>query len=198
MPAGGGRKVRCMPDSPWGTRGQEGTSMDAMDCIKGRASVRRFKQDGIPDIVLDEVLEAAIAAPSAGNCQDWEFVVVRKPENRKRLASACMGQKMIEQAPVVVVVCSNTKKISRYGERGETLYTIQDAATATQNLMLAAWSKDIGSCWVGAFDEAEVSQLLVLPGHVRPMAVVPLGYPEEKPEKPRRWELKDFVHKEHF
>jgi nitroreductase len=172
--------------------------MDVMKCIKERASVRGFRSDIIADVVLDDILEAAVAAPSAGNCQDWEFVVVKEKQNRQRLAEASLGQDMIGEAPVVVVVCSNLKKISRYGSRGESLYSIQDAAAATQNLMLAAWSNGIGSCWVGAFDEGKVRQALVLPGHVRPLAIVPLGYPEGKPKKPERWPLKDFVHREHF
>ncbi len=172
--------------------------MKAIDCIKGRASVRRFRKGSIPDAVLDEILDAAAAAPSAGNCQDWDFVVVKKPENRSRLAKAAMGQEMIGDAPAVVVVCSNLSKIERYGTRGQALYTIQDSAAAAQNLMLAAWDNGIGSCWVGAFDEAEVSQLLALPGHVRPMAIIPLGYPAEKPDKPKRRPLKDSVHMERF
>ena len=125
-------------------------------------------------------------------------MVVREPENKKKLAEAALGQSMIEEAPVVVVVCSNLKKISRYGSRGESLYSIQNTAAATQNLILAAWSKGIGSCWIGAFDEGKVRQTLVLPEHVRPLAIVPLGYPAEKPQKPERWPLKDFVHREHF
>jgi nitroreductase len=172
--------------------------MDAMSCIKGRASVRSFRRDDIADVVMDEILEAAIAAPSARNCQDWEFVVVKEQQNKERLAEASGGQGMIREAPVVVVVCSNLKKISRCGARGESLYSIQDTAAATQNLMLAAWDKGIGSCWVGAFDEGKVRQILVLPEHVRPVAVIPLGYPDEKPVKPERWPLKDFVHREHF
>jgi nitroreductase len=172
--------------------------VDAIECIKGRVSVRRFRKDPVQDMVLDEILESAIAAPSAGNLQDWELIVVRKPENKKRLAEAAMGQQMIEQAPVVVVVCTNLNKIGRYGERGTHLYSIQDAAAATQNILLAAWDKGIGSCWIGAFDEARVKGVLVIPEHVRPLAIVPLGYPAEKPSKPERWQLKDFVHKERF
>jgi len=172
--------------------------MEAMDCILGRTCVRRFRGDGIADMVLDGILEAAVASPSAGNCQDWDFVVVRGRENRERLAEAAMGQRMIAEAPVVIVVCSNLKKIGRYGVRGESLYSIQDSAAAAENIMLAAWDKGIGSCWIGAFDEGKVSQLLVLPEHVRPVAIIPLGYPAEKPEKPERWPLKDFVHSEHF
>lgn len=172
--------------------------MDAISCIKGRASVRKFRKDPVQDMVLDDILEAAVAAPSAGNCQDWEFIAVREQQNKKRLVGAALGQGMIEEAPVVVVVCSNIRKISRYGSMGESLYSIQDAAAATQNLMLAAWDRGIGSCWIGAFDEGKVRQALVLPEHVKPLAIVPLGYPAEKPEKPERWPLKDFVHREHF
>lgn len=172
--------------------------MDVMSCLKGRASVRSFKSDEIPEDVLNEILEAAIAAPSSGNCQDWEFVVVREQQNKERMSAAARGERMIVEAPVVVVVCTNLNKLGRFGSRGETLYSIQNTAAATQNLMLAAWDKGIGSCWIGAFDEDKVRQILVLPGHVRPVAVIPLGYPDEKPVKPERWPLKDFVHREHF
>jgi nitroreductase len=147
---------------------------------------------------LNEILEAAIAAPSSGNCQDWEFIVVKERQNKERLSAAARGERMIVEAPVVVVVCTNLNKLGRYGARGETLYSIQNTAAATQNLMLAAWEKGIGSCWVGAFDEDEVKQILVIPERVRPLAVIPLGYPNEKPVKPERWPLKDFVHREHF
>jgi nitroreductase len=172
--------------------------MDVMDCIKSRRSVRRFKPDEISDSQLNIILDAAIHAPSAGNAQDWDFVVVKKQESRRRLMQACAGQSMVGQAPVVIVVCANLKKIARYGSRGEGLYSIQDTALASQNLILAAWSLGIGSCWIGRFDEGEVRQLLVLPEFVRPVAIIPLGYPAERPSKPERWPLKDFVHKEHF
>jgi nitroreductase len=169
-----------------------------MECIRSRASVRKFQSKPVPGNVVDEILGAGIAAPSAGNSQDWELIVVKEPGNRSRLAVAAMGQGMIEDAPVVVVVCSNLKKISSYGTRGETLYTIQDAAAAAQNIMLAAWDREIGSCWVGAFDEADVARALALPSHLRPMAIIPMGYPAEKPRKPERWPLRDFVHWEKF
>jgi nitroreductase len=172
--------------------------MEAMECIRGRASVRSFRKDPIPDGVLEDILEAAIAAPSSGNLQNWEFVSVSKPDGKSRLAEAAMGQDMIEQAPLSVVVCSNLKKVGRYGARGETLYSIQNTAAATQNLMLAAWSMGIGSCWIGAFDEGGVREVLALPEHVRPLTIVPLGYPAERTGKPQRWPLRGFVHQERF
>ena len=164
-----------------------------MDCIKSRPSVREFREEPISDSVMDELLRAAVSAPSAKNSQDWEFIVVREPEVKKGLSR----QFMTGKAPVVVVVCSNGKR-NMCGSKGESLFSIQDTAAATQNLMLAAWAKGIGSCWIGAFDEDEVRELLELPEHVRPLAVIPLGYPSSGPSKPGRLPLGDVVHKERF
>jgi len=173
--------------------------METLDCIKTRASVRGFRRDRIPDDVLEEILGAAIQAPSAGNVQDWEFVVVTKQETKQRLAESAWGQGFIAEAPVVIVVCSNLRAISStYGERGKNLYSIQNAAAATQNLMLAAWDKKIGSCWVGSFNEEKVREALVLPSMIRPLAIIPLGYPSSKPSKTGRKALDDVVHREFY
>ncbi len=172
--------------------------MEAMDCIKGRTTVRSFKQDDIPEPVMHDLLEAAIAAPSAGNTQDWDFVVVRNPATKKQLSEASMGQVSVVQAPVVLVICSNLKKIKRIGTRGEELFTLQDTAAAAQNIMLAAWSIKIGTCWVGGFNEGKVRQAIALPEHVRPVILLAMGYPADEPTKPKRWPLQDFIHKEHY
>ena len=173
--------------------------MDTTECIKSRASVRSFRPDDVPDNVLNEILDAAIQAPSAGNVQEWEFVVVRKRDTKIRLAEAAFEQGFIATAPVVIVVCSNLKEIGNaYGERGQGLYSIQDAAAATQNLMLAAWDKGLGSCWVGSFNEKMVKDVIVLPGHVRPMAIIPVGYPASKPSKTARKKLEDIIHTDFY
>ncbi len=173
--------------------------MNTIECIKSRASVRSFKPDKIPDSVLDEILDSAVHAPSAGNVQDWEFVVVSKQDTKNRLAGAAWGQEFVSQAPVVIVVCSNLRTIhNAYGERGNSLYSIQNTATATQNMLLAAWEKGLGSCWVGSFNDENVREILVLPSHVRPMAIVPIGYPATEPKKSRRKKLGEVVHKEFY
>jgi nitroreductase len=173
--------------------------MDARECIRTRASVRSFKTDDIPDDVVDDILSAAVQAPNAGNIQEWSFVVVRKPGNRKRLAQAAFEQNLISDAPVVVVVCADLGEIGNaYGERGESLFSVQDTAAAAQNLMLAAWDRGIGSCWVGSFNENAVREIIVLPGNVRPMAIIPLGYPASKPKKPARKEIKEVVRREFY
>jgi nitroreductase len=171
--------------------------MDALECIRSRASVRKFQKRGITEETLKEILGLATAAPSARNSQDWEFIVVRE-EGRARLVDACRGSLPVTGAPVSVAVCSNLKRIARLGERGLTMLTFQDTAAACQNLMLAAWAKGIGSCWVGSFEEEEVSKALGLPEHIKPVAVIALGYPEGVIEKPKRLPLDLVIHWERF
>lgn len=173
--------------------------MKAMDCINGRASVRSFRPDPLPDQALNDILRAATRAPSAGNVQDWEFVVVKKQDVKDRLARAAFGQAFVAQAPVVVVVCSNLRSISNaYGERGKNTYSVQNAAAATQNMLLAAWEKGIGSCWVGAFNEEQARETLVLPSYVRPLAIVPLGYPAAQPRPSARKSMQDVLHHDFY
>ena len=173
--------------------------METSVCLRTRASVRSFRPDDIPQKTLEDAIEAATSAPCAGNVQEWHFVVVRNAGNRKRLAEAAFQQAVIARAPVVVAVCSDTRQIEdAYGERGKTLYSVQDAATASQNLMLCAWDKGIGSCWVGSFNEQKVRDILVLPGHVRPLALIAMGYPATAPGKPGRKKLTEVLHKEFF
>lgn len=173
--------------------------METLDCIKTRASVRNFRPDDIPQDDLDTILEAATAASTAGNIQEWKFVVVRKQETKEKLVESSFQQILIKKAPVVVVVCSDLREIGdAHGERGSSLYSVQDAANATQNMILAAWDMGIGSCWVGSFNEKDVQDALVLPGHVRPLAIIPLGYPASEPRKPKRKPLKEVVHENFY
>lgn len=159
--------------------------MDAIHCIKTRRSVRNFKPDKIPDDILGKILEAATWAPSSGNLQNWEFVVARSPEIKESIARNC-HQDFMARAPVIVVVCSNKKKVSNYGKRGEEFFGVQNTAAAAQNILLASHSLGIGTCWIGAFDEQKLSGMLELPEHVQPVAVIPMGYPEGKPRQTER------------
>ena len=159
--------------------------METLECIRERADVRKYKPDPVPDEAVQELVAAAVQAPSAGNSQDWEFIIVRKPEVKKALAVASMGQAFVGEAPVVIVVCSNLDRVSaRYGERGRMLYSVQDTAAAVQNLNLAAWDKGLATCWVGALSEEDVRKALAIPRGIRPMVVLTLGYPAEKAKKP--------------
>lgn len=173
--------------------------MQTIDCIRDRRSVREYRQDPIPEKVLEEILESAVQAPSAGNVQDWEFVVVKNPDIKKRIVEAALGQDFIYNASVVLVVCSDVDRISNaYGTRGANLYSVQDTSAAIQNILLAAWDKEIGSCWIGAFNEKMIKDILVLPSNVRPMAIITLGYPVKVTEKSERRDLKDVLHMEYW
>ncbi len=160
--------------------------MEAMECITGRSSIRAYSEDAIPKDAIGRMVSAACSAPSAGNAQDWEFIAVTDPPLKRKLSEASMGQKAVLNAPLVIVVCSDLDRISSYGERGTSLYSIQDTAAAAENLMLAAWDMGIGSCWIGGFNEQAVKEALVIPTSVRPLALITLGYPLASPKKPAR------------
>jgi len=169
--------------------------MDVFEAIKGRRSIREFKPGPVKDEDLQKILDAGRLAPSAGNCQPSELVVVKEPSLKRRLSSAALEQTFIADAPVVIVMCANIPRTSRrYGRRGQELYCLQDTAAATQNILLTAYSLGYGTCWVGAFDEGAVADVIQVPSGVRPVAIIPLGRPAENPISPQRRPLKDIVH----
>lgn len=168
--------------------------MDFLELVKTRRSVRVFLPTEVEEEKLQQILEAAKWAPSAGNLQARDFIIVRNPEKRRQLAEAAYGQDFIAEAPVVLVVCANRgKSAKRYGRRGESLYCIQDATASVENILLMAHAVGLASCWVGAFDEEEVKEKLNIPEDVMPVAILPLGYAAEKPIAPSR---RIDVHKE--
>jgi nitroreductase len=168
--------------------------MDILSVIKGRRSVRDFLTKEIPEELINELVEALIWAPSAGNLQARRFIFVKNPEIKKKLARAALGQSFIAEAPLVVVGCADLERIARrYGSRGMNLYVIQDVSASIMQLMLFAHEKGLGTVWVGAFDEKAVSDILRLPPHLRPVAIVPVGYPARIPPPPPRRPLKDLI-----
>ena len=165
--------------------------MDFFQLINERASIRSYKDRAISDEQLEKLLEASRSAPSAGNLQAYEILVVKDEEEKKELAQAAQDQNFVAQAPVVLVFLQDRERSkSRYGERGE-LYSLQDATIAVAYMQLAAVEMNLGSCWVGAFDEDQVAQSLQL--EKRPIALLPIGYPANHPSKTSRRALGDFV-----
>ncbi len=171
--------------------------MEVEECIRTRGDVRKYRPDPVHNADVKDIINAAIQAPSSGNVQNWEFIVVRSPKIKSELASAAMEQEFIKNAPVVIVVCANQEEIEpRYGGRGLTLYSIQNTAAAAQNLVLAAWNKGIASCWVGAFNENELKKILYLPANIRPLIIITLGYAAEKVKKPGRRNIDEVTYAE--
>lgn len=153
--------------------------MDVLEAIKKRRAIRRY--DPGKDVTgeqIEKLLEAARWAPSAGNLQGRFIIVVRDKVAKERLVEAAWGQSFIAAAPVVFVFCADLERsASKYGNRGRELYAIQDATLAAQNLWLAATEMSLAAGWVGAFDEEEVSRILDLEENLRPITIMPLGYP---------------------
>jgi len=173
--------------------------MDVLGAIRSRRSVRAFKSRNVSSEDVATLIDSARWAPSAGNIQPWEFVIVRKIDVKQQLADAALDQSFMTGAPVLIVVCANENRSSQgYGVRGKTLYCIQDTAAAVQNIHLTAFSLGLGTCWVGAFMEEEVAMILKLPHGIRPVAIVPVGYAAEPPEQPERRPVDEIVHYETF
>lgn len=130
--------------------------------------------------------------------QSWEFIIVKKEDKRKKLVELSLDQEFIKQAPVVVVACANEKRSKRrYGERGE-LYSKLDTAAAIQNMLLAAYSLELGSIWVGAFNEELVKGFLDIPEYVKVIAIIPIGYPAEKTPAPPRFDINKISYPEKY
>lgn len=161
--------------------------MDALECIRTRRSVRKYKDKPVPWDLVVKVFDAGRLAPSAGNIQNWKFVIVRDDAIRTQIADACLQQRWMEQAPVHFVIVALPEKIKRYyGVRGERLYSIQNCAAAAENMLIAAHAVGLGACWVSAFDEDMLHRALGLPEEVVPQAVITIGYADEKPEMPMK------------
>lgn len=159
---------------------------DLFHCIENSHTTRGFLNQPISETELHEVLQAALWAPSAGNLQDWFLYVVTNDQLRQRLAETCQHQPQVAEAPVVVVVMADTARANtKYKERGAQLYCVQDAACATQNMILAAEALGLGSCWVGAFDEVAVQTLVEAPPHLRAVALLCLGHAEQIKTSPK-------------
>ena len=173
--------------------------MNLLEIIKNRRSIRVFKKQDIPPDIIEKLLEAARWAPSAGNVQPWAFVVVSSQKMKQSLSMAAFGQKTLEEASVVIVVCADEKLAEQsYGVRGKSLFCIQDTAAAIQNILLTAYSLGLGSCWIGAFKEDEIKKAIKAPKEMRPIAMIPIGYPNEAPSARSRRPVSEIMHKETF
>lgn len=171
--------------------------MDAFEAIKRRRSVRSYLPDTVPEEIIERILEAGRLAPSAGNIQPWHFILVTDINKRQAL-SAGRFAKFVSEAPVVIVGCGN--------ERASPKWYAVDTAIAMQNMVIAATSEGLGSCWVGSFDEREVRNILKIPDEYRVIAMLTIGYPREsldplekvvKAMRPRK-RLEDIVSSEEY
>jgi len=173
--------------------------LNVFEAIKQRRSIRSFTAEAVSDEAIKHLIDVARYAPSAGNTQPLELVVVRDQKIKQLLTLAALNQIFIQKAPVVFVVCADVARSRMdYGGRGEKLYSIQDTAAATENILLAAQELGLATCWIGAFHEEAVADAIKAPKNTRPVAIIPVGHTAEKPSAPKRRAVEDFVHYETF
>ena len=169
--------------------------MNFFDVVQNRHSIRAFTAVPIEPNNLQQILEAANRAPSAGNLQGYEIFVVQNAAKKAALTKAALDQEFIADAPVVRVFCTHAaRSAQKYGRRGETLYTVQDATIACTFAMLAATAVNLSSVWVGAFNTEIVQQIIDAPTGIVPVAILPIGYAAESPRLTPRRELTSIVH----
>lgn len=168
--------------------------MDFKALAQSRRSIRGFKQKDVSKDHLIQLMEAAQSAPSGGNCQPWHFYIIRDKSLQLQIKNEACHQEWMLTAPVFIVVCADIKRSeSRYAERGRNLYCIQDTAAAIQNILLCAKSLELGTCWCGAFDETKLSEVLHLDIDMRPVAIIPVGYPVNEPAATKRRPIEEIV-----
>jgi nitroreductase len=162
--------------------------MDYFEAVKTRHSVRAFQKKPVEEEKIRRIIEAINLAPSAGDLQAYEVIVVKDPMLKDKLAKAAFGQSFLSEAPVCFVFVTYPERSSKkYGRRGSELYCIQDASIVTTYAMLAATALGLSSTWVGAFDEEAAARALGVMKGKSPVAILPIGYAAESPEStPRR------------
>ena len=171
-------------------------SSEFLRFLKARSSVRTYSGEPLDPDEIDYILASASTAPSAGNREAWDVVVVTDEGIRMDLALAALEQEHIREAPAVFVVCANyVRSMSQSGERG-ILYALQDSAIACTYMMLAAHARGLHSCWTGAFDENDVRDTLYLPEHVRPVALLAVGRGTPPLRPVGRMPVKEHTHRE--
>ncbi len=166
--------------------------MEFYEAVQKRLSVRSYKPDPVPDDVLNRILEAGRLAPSAKNYQPWKFIVVKDPAVRQALVPACRGQASVGQAPVVICACCVIEQAWK-GMGGYWSAEAVDVTIAVEHMILAATAEGLGTCWIGAFLEAEVRKVLAIPEGAKPIALTPLGYPARESRPNPRKPLSEIV-----
>ena len=172
---------------------QEVVDLDAMEALLTRRSIRKYKQGEVPDSVVKDVLTAAMSAPSAGNQQAWQFIVVRDRHTLTKLTEIHPSAQMLKEAPMAIVLCGDLSMEKYKG------FWVQDCSAAMENLLLAIHASGFSSVWLGVYPRQEriegLRKLFGLPEHVVPLAIAPVGVPGEQKVKENRY-IESKIHRD--
>ena len=169
--------------------------MSVQSTLGERRSIRTYRDAPVEEEKLLLVLEAARLSPSARNRQEWKFIVVKNAQTRSKLADAANGKRFVGEAPIIIVACATEAQyVMSCGQLAGTV----DTSIAFSNLILQAQELGLGTCWLGAYDEGKVKEILGIPPEVRVIAMTPLGYPAEFPSARPRKSLEEIVSYERY
>ena len=169
--------------------------MNVYEAIKERRSVRAYQNKPVPEDVLTRILDSGRMAPSGGNRQPWKFVVVKDSQTRKKLAQAANNQHFVGEAPVIIAAVGlNPDKIMSCGIPADPV----DVAIAIDHMTLAAVEEGLGTCWIGAFSQEKVCEILQVPSTFKVIELLTLGYPADSPHPKVRRSLEEIVCQEKF
>jgi nitroreductase len=155
--------------------------MDFKKVVEKRYSMRHYHSTQVPEQLIREIINLSKFAPSAGNLQSYKVIITREKITHI-------------EAPLYLVICAEPEKsATRYGDRGRSLYALQDATIFASYLQLAIVNAGLSSVWVGAFREDRIRNLLKIPENLKPIAVICLGYPVGEKSGRRRRDYKDIV-----
>ena len=167
-------------------------SMDAMEAILTRISVRKYYKKKVTAKIIKDLLEAAMSAPSAGNEQPWHFIIINDPKILSKVPTFHNHAQMLKDASIAILVCCDLKLDKHNG------MWIQDCSAATENILIAVRAKDLGAVWLGIFPREErikgMKQLMHLPDHIMPFSLISIGYPAEKQERLNRYNISRIHH----
>ncbi len=169
--------------------------MKVSDAIKKRKSIRKYKADPVPRKSLQKILEAARLAPSAHNSQQWKFVVVKDRKIKESLAKKANNQRFISEAPLIIAaVALDTEEELPCNVPSYAL----DLAIALDHMVLQATEEGLGCCWIGAFDQTRVKDILKVPSGCKVVALLPVGFAAELGREKSRKSLEEIVCYERF
>jgi nitroreductase len=173
--------------------------MDLEMVAKKRRMCRKFLNRDVPQEKIDRILDLGLRYPSAGHTEPQEFIIVRDQRVKEHLARAALEQMFVTQAPLVIVVISDTSRSARrYGERGIHFFSVTDGSFAAMLILLAVVNEGLGACFVGSFYDKEVQDVLGLPPEVRPIGIIPIGYCAEGPREFPRRSKAQIIHRDRY
>ncbi|MCR5502450.1 MAG: nitroreductase [Lachnospiraceae bacterium] len=176
--------------------------MTAKECIMGRRSIRKFKDEKVDHGLIEEIISEAAYAPSWKNTQITRYIAV-EGALKDRIGTECTSQhphngEIICQAPMLIAVTmiknrSGFERDGSYTTPKEGGWQMFDAGVAAQTFCLAAYEKGLGTVIMGIFDEESATKLLEIPEERELVCLIPVGYPDEEPSAPKRKEVSDLL-----